>query len=138
MKHTLSRFTVKPEKIRETKRALAELVVAIREHEPKTLFLVFRAESNNAFLLLMSFENEAAERRHAQSRYVAQFARKLLPLCGGKPIFSELNLFLSSRKQWVLEPMQTLKRPAVASQVHRRFQRRARAMRVKAPVDTTA
>ena len=83
MKYTLSRFTVKPEKIRETKRALAELVSSVRSHEPKTLYIVYRAETNHTFLLLMSFESEAAERLHAQSKYVARFARKLLPLCEG-------------------------------------------------------
>ena len=87
MKYTPSRFTVNPEKVRETKRALAQLVAAVREQEPKTLFLAFRAEVQNVFMLLMSFENEAAERRHAQSRHVSNFARKLLPLCEGKPLF---------------------------------------------------
>jgi quinol monooxygenase YgiN len=139
MKYTLSRFTVKPEKTRESKRALAELVAAVREQEPKTLFAVFRAETHNTFLVLMSFENEAAERRHAQSQYVAHFARKLLPLCEGKPLFTELNLFVSSRKQWVLEATQALSRPAASSpsQVHRRFPQRARRLRVKMPAENS-
>jgi quinol monooxygenase YgiN len=138
MKYTLSRFTVKPEKIRETKRALAELVSGIRAHEPKTLYLVFRAESNDTFLLLMSFESDAAERLHAQSRHVARFARKLLPLCEGKPLFSELDLFVSSRKQWILEAVHAASRPVVtsASQVHRRFTPRARRLQGKVRPDT--
>jgi quinol monooxygenase YgiN len=138
MKYTLSRFTVKPEKIRETKRALAELVSGIRTHEPKTLYVVFRAESQDTFLLLMSFESEAAERLHAQSRHVARFARKLLPLCEGKPLFSELDLFVSSRKHWILEAVQAASRPVVTSpsQVHRRFTTRARRLQGKVQSDT--
>jgi len=103
MNYTISTFTVKQEHLKPAKRALAELVAAVREHEPKTLYLVFREDSSPTFFTLMSFENEAAERRHAQSRYVAQFARKLLPLCDGKPRFTELSYFAGSRKQWSLE-----------------------------------
>jgi hypothetical protein len=51
----------------------------------------------------MAFEDEAAERRHAQSRHVAHFARKLLPLCEGKPYFTELSYFAGSKKQWLLD-----------------------------------
>lgn len=103
MNYTISNFTVNQEHVKPAKRALAELVAAIRENEPKTLYLVFREEGLPAFFTLMSFENEAAERRHAQSRYVAQFAKKLLPLCDGKPRFTELAYFAGSRKQWALD-----------------------------------
>ena len=99
MKYTLSRFTVKPEKIKEVKRALAET----RRNEPRTLYLVFREESESTFFTLVSFENEAAWRRHAQSRYVDHFVKKLLPACEGKPLFLDLSLFASSRKQWLLD-----------------------------------
>jgi len=138
MKYTLSRFTVKPDKIRETKRALAELVAGIRTHEPKTLYVVFRAESQDTFLLLMSFESDAAERLHAQSRHVARFARKLLPLCEGKPLFSELDLFVSSRNQWILEAVQAASRTGVtsSSQVHRRFPPRVPSLRGKLRSDS--
>lgn len=103
MKYTLASFTVKQEQLKPAKRALAELVAAIREHEPRTLFLVFREDSSATFFTVMSFENEAAERRHSQSRYVAQFARKLLPWCEGKPRFTEMSFFAGSRKQWLME-----------------------------------
>ena len=63
----------------------------------------FREEGLPTFFTLMSFENEAAERRHAQSRYVAHFARKLLPMCDGKPRFTELAYFAGTRKQWTLD-----------------------------------
>ncbi|MEY2410190.1 MAG: hypothetical protein QOF48_2860 [Verrucomicrobiota bacterium] len=103
MNYTISSFTVKQEYVKPAKRALAELVAAVRENEPKTLYVVFREEGSPAFFTLMSFENEAAERRHAQSRYVAHFAKKLLPLCDGKPRFTELSFFAASRKQWALD-----------------------------------
>jgi len=103
MKYTLSKFTVKEEKLKEAKRVIAELVTAIREHEPRTLYLVFREDRKSTFFTLVSFENEAAWRRHAQSRHVDRFAKKLLPLCEGKPLFLDLSQFASSRKQWVLE-----------------------------------
>ena len=103
MKYTLSKFTVKEEKLKEAKRVIAELVTAVREHEPRTLYLVFREDRKSTFFTLVSFENEAAWRRHAQSRYVDRFAKKLLPLCEGKPLFLDLSQFASSRKQWVLE-----------------------------------
>jgi quinol monooxygenase YgiN len=79
MNYTLCSFTVRPEKTRDAKRALAALVAAIREHEPRTFYLVFREEGKPVFFTLMSFENEAARRRHAQSRYLDHFVKKLLP-----------------------------------------------------------
>jgi len=103
MKYTLSRFTVRQESIKEVKRALAELVSEVRRNEPRTLYLVFREESKSTFFTLVSFENEAAWRRHAQSRYVDRFVKKLLPACEGKPLFLDLGLFASSKKQWILE-----------------------------------
>src|SRR5436190_22148901 len=103
MNYTISNFTVKQEHVKPAKRALAELVAAVRENEPKTLYLVFREDGQPTFFTLMSFENDAAERRHAQSKYVAQFAKKLLPMCDGKPCFTELTYFAGSRKQWALD-----------------------------------
>lgn len=103
MKYTLARFTVKPEHLKDTRRALAELIAEVRQHQPRTLYTVFRTDAPDTFLALMAFENEAAERRHAQSQYVAHFARKILPWCDGKPLFRELAIFGSTRKQWLLE-----------------------------------
>lgn len=102
MKYTLSSFTVKQENVKPAKRALAELVTEIRQSEPRTLYLVFREDGSSTFFTLMAFEDEAAERRHAQSRHVAHFAKKLLPLCDGKPYFTELSYFAGSKKQWLL------------------------------------
>ena len=103
MKYTLSSFTVKQENVKPAKRALAELVAEIRQKEPRTLYLVFREDGSLTFFTLMAFEDEAAERRHAQSRHVAHFAKKLLPLCDGKPYFTELTYFAGSKKQWLLD-----------------------------------
>ena len=103
MQYTLSRLTVKEEQLREAKRAIAELIAAVREHEPRTLYLVFREKRKSTFFALVSFENDAAWRSHAQSRHVDRFAKKLLPLCEGKPVFLDLSQFASSRKQWMLE-----------------------------------
>lgn len=103
MKYTLSSFTVKQENVKPAKRALSELVAEIRKNEPRTLYLVFREDGTPSFFTLMAFEDEAAERRHAQSRYVAHFAKKLLPLCDGKPYFTELSYFAGSKKQWLLD-----------------------------------
>ena len=103
MKYTLSRFTVKQDKMKNVKRALAELVYEIRRNESRTLYVVFREESKSTFFILFSFENEAAWRRHAQSRYVDRFVKKLLPVCEGKPLFVDLSFFASTRKQWVLD-----------------------------------
>jgi|SRR5881396_3421929 len=104
MKYTLAKFTVKQERLKEVKRALAELVSEIRRNEPRTLYLVFREERKSSFFTLFSFENEAAWRRHAQSRYVDRFVKKLLPACEGKPLFLDLRLAATSRKQWMLHP----------------------------------
>jgi quinol monooxygenase YgiN len=103
MKYTLSSFTVKQENVKPAKRALAELVAEIRQNEPRTLYLGFREDGTSTFFTLMAFEDEAAERRHAQSRHVGHFAKKLLPLCDGKPYFTELSYFAGSKKQWLLD-----------------------------------
>jgi quinol monooxygenase YgiN len=104
MSYTLCSFTVKPEKIREVKRALAELVGQIRREEPRTFYLVFREAGKPVFFALIAFENEAARRRHAQSRHLDHFVKKLLPSCEGKPRFTDLDQFATSKRQWVLEP----------------------------------
>ena len=64
---------------------------------------LFREDDSPTFFTLMAFEDEAAERRHAQSRHVGHFAKKLLPLCDGKPYFTELSYFAGSKKQWLLD-----------------------------------
>lgn len=81
---------------------MREFIAAVREHEPKTLFLIFRAEDGNTFYHLMRFENEGARRKHNQSKYNAHFVKKLYPHCIGKPQFSELRLLESTKKQWQL------------------------------------
>ncbi len=103
MKYTLARFTVKPEHLKDTRLALAELINEVRRHQPRTLYTMFRTDTPETFVALMGFENEAAEKRHSQSKYIAQFARKILPWCDGKPLFRELALFGSTRKRWLLE-----------------------------------
>jgi quinol monooxygenase YgiN len=103
MKYVMAKYTVKQEKLKEVKRAIAEVVAEIRRHEPRTFYAVFREERQPTFLHLMSFENEAAERKHAQSRYIDRFVKRLYPHCAGKPVFVELKLAGSSRRQWSLE-----------------------------------
>ncbi|SRR5258708_39477231 len=102
MKYTLARYTVRPDKVREIKKAIAEFLSEVRRHEPRTLYLVFRQESQHAFMHWMCFESEAAERRHAQARYNSLFVKKLLENCAGKPSFTEYKLFGASRKHWAL------------------------------------
>jgi quinol monooxygenase YgiN len=103
MKYTMAKYTVKEERLKDVKRAIAEVVAEIRKREPRTLYLVFREESRPTFIHLMSFESEAARRKHAQSRYIDRFVKKVYPICEGKPVFAELTLFAGSRKQWVVE-----------------------------------
>jgi len=102
MKYTMARYTVRPETVREVKQAIAEFVTEIRRHEPRTLYLVFREERQHTFVHWMSFEDEAAERRHAQARYNDRFVKKLLPSCVGKASFNEFRLFAASKKHWPL------------------------------------
>src|SRR5437016_11842347 len=102
MKYTLARYTVRPEKVKEVKRAIAEFIAEVRKHEPRTLYLVLRENGQHNFVHWMAFENEAAERRHSQSRYNDRFVKKLLPNCLGKASFSEFSLFAASRKHWPL------------------------------------
>ena len=103
MKYTLARFTVKPEHLKETRLALAGLIAGVRQHQPRTLYTVFRTDTPGTFVALMGFENGAAERRHSQSKYIAEFARKILPWCDGKPLFREVAIFGSTCKRWLLE-----------------------------------
>jgi len=104
MKYTVAKYTVKPEAVKAVKRALAEFVAEARKHEPPTLYVVFREEGQHTFIHWMWFENEAAERRHAQARYSQRLAHKLLPTFVSKASFSEYRLFATTRKQWLLEP----------------------------------
>jgi len=102
MKYTMARYTVKPEAVKEVKRALAEFVSEVRKNEPKTLYIAFREDGHHTFVHWMAFENEAAERRHSQSRYNDLFVKKLVGNCVGKPVFADFDLFASTKKQWQL------------------------------------
>jgi quinol monooxygenase YgiN len=104
MKYTMAKYTVKPETVQAVKRALAEFADEVRKHEPRTFYVVFREAGQHTFVHWMRFENEAAERRHAQARYSKRFAHKLLPTFVGKAVFSEFQLFATTKKQWPLEP----------------------------------
>lgn len=103
MKYTLSTFTVGEENLKTAQRALAELVAALRRHEPETLYLVFREEDAPAFRCVMAFPDEAAERAHATSPYVVRFARKMQGLCQGSPSFVDLGYFMGTHTQWSMQ-----------------------------------
>ena len=132
MKYTLARFTVKPDHLKGTRLALAELIVEVRKKQPRTLYTVFRTDTPETFVALMCFESEAAEKRHSQSKYIAEFARKILPWCDGKPLFRELAMFGSTRKQWLLEtePFTADQLPGLPAKVKRRPTRAARPKQV--------
>src|SRR2546423_4181004 len=102
MKYTMAKYTVRPEAVKAVKKAIAEFIAEVRKNEPRTLFLVFREEGQHTFLHWMSFENEAAERRHAQSKYNGHFVKKLVACGAGKPGFSEFRLLAASKNQWPL------------------------------------
>ena len=104
MKYTMTKYTVKPETVKAVMQAIAEFVAEVRKHEPRTLYVVFREEGQHTFLHWMWFENEAAERRHAQARYSQRLAHKLAPTFVGKASFSEFRLLATTRKQWWPEP----------------------------------
>jgi quinol monooxygenase YgiN len=104
MKYTMARYTVRPETVKAVKKAIAEFIAEVRKNEPRTLFLVFREEGQHTFVHWMCFDNEAAERRHMQSRYNDRFAKKLREYGVGKAVFDEFRLLAASKKQWVLTP----------------------------------
>ena len=100
----MAKYTVKPQTVKAVKRAIAEFVAEVRKHEPRTFYVAFREEGQHSFVHWMWFENEAAERRHAQARYTQRFAHKLMPTFVGKASFSEFRLLATTKKQWLLEP----------------------------------
>jgi quinol monooxygenase YgiN len=102
MKYTMAQYTVRPEKVAEVKKAIAEFLSEIKKNEPRTLYLVFRENGRHTFVHWMRFENEAAERRHSQARYNDRFVKRLLPNCVGKAAFSEYGLFGATKKNWPL------------------------------------
>jgi quinol monooxygenase YgiN len=101
MKYIQARYTVRPEKVALVKKAISAFVSAIQLHEPRTLYVVFREGESPTFVHLMSFQSEAAERRHAKASYVDRFVKKLYPHCVGRPEFSDLGSFASSRADWM-------------------------------------
>lgn len=103
MKYTLSTFTVGKENLKSAQRALAELVAALRRHEPGTLYLVFRDQDEPAFRCMMAFPDEAAERAHASSPHVTRFARKMQGLCQGRPSFVDLGHFMGTHADWAMD-----------------------------------
>jgi quinol monooxygenase YgiN len=104
MKYTMAIYTVRPEKVKAVKKAITEFITEVRKHEPRTLYLVFRENGQHTFVHWMSFEDEAAERRHSQSRYNDRLAKKLLEHGVGKASFTEFGLFAASKKHWALTP----------------------------------
>ena len=67
MQYTVARYIIAADKVRRVKKALAEFVAQVRHHEPRTLFLVFGDDTKGSFVHVMSFESEAAHRRHSLS-----------------------------------------------------------------------
>ena len=103
MTYTLAKYSVKPEKLKEVKKALREFIAAMKVQEPRTFYLVLRENSTPTFYHLMSFEDEAAERKHAQSKHVERFVKKIYPECLTKPTFAELKTFAATKGQWIVE-----------------------------------
>ncbi|MDW7980999.1 MAG: antibiotic biosynthesis monooxygenase [Verrucomicrobiales bacterium] len=100
MRYVLVKYTVRPEKVGAVKAAIREFGAEIAKREPKTLLLAFRADDGQSFYHLMRFENEAAQRRHNQSKHNAQFVKKVYPNCTGKPQVAELRVVEATKKQW--------------------------------------
>ncbi|HEY2952757.1 MAG TPA: hypothetical protein VGK40_09250, partial [Verrucomicrobiae bacterium] len=92
MPYTVAEYTVVPAKLKAVQKALSEFVAQVRQHEPRTLYLVFSDDIKCSFVHVMSFENAEAERKHSQSLYVERFARTVSPHCVGRPVFSEMSL----------------------------------------------
>lgn len=98
MKYSLSRFSVDPKQIKSARMALTKLVASVQEKEPGLVYLVFQEPGRPVFFTLVSFEDEAAYRRHAQSRHAARFARSISFLCDGRPTFVELEPTTGTRR----------------------------------------
>ncbi len=104
MQYTVAEYTVRKDKLKTVKSALAKFVSQVRRHEPRTLYLVFGDDTQCAFVHVMAFEDDAAERQHSQSGYAETFARNVSPHCVGKPVFSQMHWSAASRQQWLLPP----------------------------------
>jgi len=98
MKYSLSRFSVDPKQIKSARVALTKLVASVQEKEPGLVYLVFQEPGRPVFFTLVSFEDEAAYRRHAQSQHVARFARSMSSFCDGRPTFVELEPTTGTRR----------------------------------------
>jgi quinol monooxygenase YgiN len=105
MKYIMARYTVRPEAVKQVKKAISEFIAEVHHHEPRTFYAVFRENGQHTFVHLMRFENEEAERRHSRSKYNDRFVKKLLSSCVGKPTFVDYRFFAASKQHWSLNPV---------------------------------
>ena len=77
-----ARFRVRDEGVEATLEAIAEFVDYIKASEPGTLQYtsVQQSDGTNGFLHFFTFEDKAAEERHASSDGVKRFTDVLYPL----------------------------------------------------------
>ena len=85
MTHTfIARFRIVPEKESAFLAAAARLEKAVAEHEPAALlYRFFRLREENAFAVLESFRNEAADEAHQNTAHFKEIAPMLIDCIDG-------------------------------------------------------
>lgn len=87
----IAEFKVKGNEIDTVVAAVKKFTAAVEKHEPNTHYSAYRRQESDEFIHFMTFPDEAAEMKHAQSDYTARFVEVLYPRCTDKPVFTDLS-----------------------------------------------
>jgi len=88
----MASFRVKDGKLEETRKAIQEFVRAVEENESDCLrYESYEGEDGLSFVHLMTFADQAAEKRHQDSEHTKNFTDILHPNCSEGPIFANLK-----------------------------------------------
>ena len=93
--YTIAEYRVRKSGVDKVKKAIAEFVPYVREHEPGTkMYLAWQqAEDPTRFVHFFIFENDAAHEAHSRSEAVKRFEAAYRPeLDGQEVVFTDYEL----------------------------------------------
>lgn len=87
----IAEYKVKKSQVEKVLELVAGFVKVVNTEVGTHQYLAYQKPDKVSFLHFMVFENEAAEKIHAEADYTKRFTKELYPLCVTEPKFTDLN-----------------------------------------------
>lgn len=93
MIHKIAHYKVRQNKLGLVKPVIESFVAAVKANERMTYYAAYsHTEDPTRYVHIMSFPDEAAEKKHQTAVYTKQFVSVLYPNCEESPVFTDLVL----------------------------------------------